>query len=136
GRRMKVPFHDDGILSQFDGYERLPEFDRAVLPPEYTDRRPDWALNAIGGSANDWRLAKQADALMLFYLLPPQEASALLASNGYAFDRAALKRSADYYLARTAHRSSLSRIVYAGALAEVDPARSWTLYLQTLGTDL
>jgi trehalose 6-phosphate phosphatase len=26
-RRMFVPFHDDGIISQFEGYEQLEELD-------------------------------------------------------------------------------------------------------------
>src|SRR5690606_21834048 len=49
---------------------------------------------------------------------------------------AQLRRTAQYYLTRTTHRSSLSRIVYAGALARLDPDESWRLYHQALSTDL
>ena len=35
-RRMFVPFHDDGIISQFEGYEDLEELDWDALPREAT----------------------------------------------------------------------------------------------------
>lgn len=107
-----------------------------MLPDRFADQRVDWALDAIGDSADNWQITKQADALTLLYLLSDDGVVDLLARLGYRFDRDGVRRTAHRYLARTTHRSSLSRVVYAGALARADPALSWRLFQQALGTDL
>ncbi|MGV3740873.1 MAG: glycoside hydrolase family 65 protein [Burkholderiaceae bacterium] len=135
-RKLHIPFHGDNIISQFDGFEQLLEFSEDMLPPSLAKERTDWALGAIGRSTDEFQLTKQADVLALFYLLPEAEVIALLDRMGYRFDHAALLRTAHYYLDRTVHDSSLSHVVYAGALARVDPELSWKLYQQVLHTDL
>lgn len=135
-RKLHVPFHGDRIISQFDGFDRLLEFREDMLPPSLANARTDWALGAIGRSTDEFQITKQADVLTLFYVLPEQEVIDLLQRMGYWFDHAALLRTAQYYQARTVHDSSLSHVVYAGALARVDPAMSWKLYRQVLETDL
>lgn len=135
-RAMHVPFHGDGIVSQFEGFERLAEFRPDVLPPSLADERADWALRTIGQSPDEYQLTKQADTLTLFYLLPEDEVAELFNRLGYTFDRGCMRRTANYYLDRTTHRSSLSRIVYAGGLAQLDPGLSWQLYEHALHTDL
>lgn len=134
-RRMFVPFHD-GIINQYEGFERLEEFDPAMLPDSMKDKRVDWALRAIGRNADQFQITKQADALTLFYLFPKEEVVALFARLGYDCADDCILRTARYYLARTAHRSSLSRVVYAGALAQVAPEMSWDFYRHVLDTDL
>ncbi|EYR64515.1 hypothetical protein N866_09395 [Actinotalea ferrariae CF5-4] len=42
----------------------------------------------------------------------------------------------DYYLARTAHGSTLSRVVHASVLARLDPARGWVTFRDALAADL
>ncbi|TFY97536.1 glycoside hydrolase family 65 protein [Ramlibacter rhizophilus] len=135
-RRMVVPFFGDKLIAQYEGFERLAEFDAELLPPELRDQRLDWALHAIGRSTDAYQVTKQADALTLFYLLSEDLVAGLLARLGYAFDRGALLRTARYYMPRTTHRSSLSRVVYAGALAQVAPEESWDLFQHALRTDL
>jgi alpha,alpha-trehalase len=135
-RKMYVPFHGDKVISQFDGFEQLLAFREDMLPSSLANERTDWALGAIGRSTDEFQITKQADVLTLFYLLPEQEVIDLLGRMGYPFDHAALLRTAHYYLERTVHDSSLSQVVYAGALARVDPAMSWKLYRQVLETDL
>lgn len=135
-RRMRIVFHGDGIISQFEGFDRLRPFDQERLPPEFRDARVDWALEAIGESADLYRVTKQADTLTLFHLLEPEAVVGILHRLGYPFDAAQLRRTVDYYLDQTTHRSSLSRVVYAGAIAELDPELSWQLYHEALGTDL
>jgi trehalose/maltose hydrolase-like predicted phosphorylase len=136
GRRMRVPFHGDRIISQFEGYETLKEFDPEILPEDLRDKRLDWALEAAGESVDAYQISKQADVLTMFHMFPVEEMLSLLGRLGYEFDREALKRTSDYYLERTEHRSSLSRIVYAGALAQVEAEKSWELFEEALGTDL
>jgi trehalose 6-phosphate phosphatase len=73
-RRMYVPMHDDGIISQFEGYDRLAEFDWDAYRSRYGDiRRLDRILESEGDSPNGYKASKQADLLMLFYLLSADE---------------------------------------------------------------
>lgn len=65
---MVVPFHDDGIISQFEGYENLRELDWEDYRARYGNiQRLDLILEAENDSANRYKLSKQADVLMLFY---------------------------------------------------------------------
>ncbi|PJI52088.1 hypothetical protein CTI14_48575, partial [Methylobacterium radiotolerans] len=75
--------------------------------------RLDLILEAEGDSTNRYRLAKQADTLMLLYLLGEEELLAVLARLGYTVTSEQLDRTVDYYLARTAHGSTLSRVAHA-----------------------
>ena len=48
GRRLYVPFHGEGIISQFDGYEQLEEFDWEGYRQRYHDiQRLDRVLEAV-----------------------------------------------------------------------------------------
>ena len=135
-RRLYVAFHGDGIISQFRGYERLRPLDLEEVARKHPGTRVDLALQADGQSANDCQVAKQADVLMLPYLLPGGQLRETLARMGYPVTDDQLLRTARYYLARTSHDSSLSRVVCAGALARLDPAASWRLYQDALRLDL
>jgi len=135
-RCLRVAFHGDGIISQFEGYNRLPPLDLAKIARAHPGTRVDLALEAEGKSANDYQVSKQADVLMLPYLLPGAQLTDTLARLGYAVSDDQLLRTARYYLPRTSNDSSLSRIVCAGALARLDPAASWDLYQEALRLDL
>lgn len=135
-RRMAIVFHEDGVIAQFRGYDRLRPFSDAHIPERLKDARVDWALHAIGDSTNAYQINKQADVLTLFYLLPRDEVRALLRRLGYDFDNAMFKRTTEYYMARSTHRSSLSRVIYAGALVDCDPDLSSRLAQEALDTDL
>ena len=136
-RRLLVPFLPDGVISQFEGYERLAEFEWDVYKAKYGDiARLDRILEAEGDTPNRYRLSKQADVLMLFYLLSIDEVQRLLAGLGYEVDEAALLRTIEFYTARTSHGSTLSRVVHAWLLARSDPSVSWSLFLAALESDL
>ena len=73
-RKMRVVFHDDGIISQFEGYGDLKEFDWEGYRKRYGDiHRLDRILEAEGDTTNRYKVSKQADVLMLFYLLSAEE---------------------------------------------------------------
>jgi trehalose/maltose hydrolase-like predicted phosphorylase len=74
--------------------------------------------------------------VMLFYLFSPDELRRLLEQLGYAHDPDMARRTIDYYDQRTSHGSTLSLITYASALAGLDPASSWTRFLEALESDL
>lgn len=136
-RRLFVPFLADGVISQFEGYERLDEFEWDAYRAKYGDiARLDRILEAEGDTPNRYRLSKQADALMLLYLFSVDEVQRLLMGLGYEVDEAALLRTVDFYAARTSHGSTLSRVVHAWLLARTDPGVSWSLFLEALESDL
>nr|WP_298142091.1 glycosyl hydrolase family 65 protein [uncultured Pseudomonas sp.] len=133
-RTLYLPISEDGLLSQFDGFERL----QAAPAGWLRDQQPrlDWWLEARGDSCDRYQVSKQADVLMLLYLFPPAQLHSLLERLGYPLDEAALKRTLTYHLAHLSHESSLSRVVCAGALAQFDAAASWAYFQQSLQVDL
>lgn len=135
-RKLFIPFHD-GIISQFEGYERLDEFDWEGYRKKYGDiQRLDRILEAEGDSVNHYKASKQADALMLFYLFSSVELGALFRRLGYPFRHEAIPRIIDYYTQRTSNGSTLSRIVHSWVLARSDRARSWALLEEALESDI
>ena len=136
-RRMFVPFHEDGIISQFDGYSRLQELDWDRYRATYGNiERLDLILEAEGDSPNRYRMAKQADVLMLLYVLGAEELIACLARLEYTVSGEDITRTVDYYLARTVHGSTLSRVTHASVLAATDPERAWATFREALDADL
>jgi alpha,alpha-trehalase len=136
-RRLVVPFHGDGIVSQFEGYERLEELDWEAYRAKYGDiRRLDRILEAEGDSVNRYKASKQADVLMLFYLFSAEELTELFARLGYGFDSGMIPKNVDYYLHRTSDGSTLSAIVHSWVLARSDRARSWGLLKEALESDI
>lgn len=140
-RRMKVPFHadeqGDGIISQFEGYENLKEFDWDGYRARYGDiQRLDRILEAEGDHANNYKVSKQADVLMLFYLFSQTRLAEMLDKLGYSFTPEMWQRNIDYYLARTAHGSTLSYLVHSWVMARSHPEMAWELFTKALRSDI
>jgi trehalose/maltose hydrolase-like predicted phosphorylase len=135
--KMYVPFHHDGIINQFDGYDRLEEFDWAAYRNKYGNiQRLDRLLEAEGDTANRYQVSKQADVLMLLYLLSADELRGVLTGLGYELSEDQLHRTIAYYLARTSQGSTLSRVVHAWVLARYDGAQAWQFLLDALDSDI
>jgi trehalose/maltose hydrolase-like predicted phosphorylase len=136
-RKMFVPFHDDGIISQFEGYEKLVELDWDAYRAKYGKiQRLDRILRAEGDDPDRYKLAKQADTVMLFYLFSEDELSRLLRQLGYESSPDMARKNIEYYDARTSHGSTLSFITHAAVLASVDPASSWQRFMVALESDV
>ena len=136
-RKMKVVFHADGVLTQFEGYEQLREFDWEGYRERYGNiGRLDRLLEAEGDSTDRYKLAKQADVLMLVYLLSRDELRELLAGLGYQVSADQLARTVNYYLERTSHGSTLSGVVSAWVLARYEPEEAWRFLQQALESDV
>ena len=136
-RRMRVVFHEDGIISQFEGYEDLAELDWDAYRARYGDiSRLDRILEDEGKTPNSYKASKQADVLMLFYLLSADDLGSIFQRLGYPFDSGTILRSIDYYLPRTSHGSTLSRVVHSWVLARSDRDRSWEFFGGALHSDL
>jgi trehalose/maltose hydrolase-like predicted phosphorylase len=136
-RKMKVVFHADGVLSQFEGYEDLLEFDWNGYRERYGNiQRLDRVLEAEGDSPNRYKVSKQADVLMLLFLLSREELLGLLAGLGYQVSEEQLARTVTYYLERTSHGSTLSGVVSAWILARYQPDQAWQFLLRALESDI
>jgi trehalose/maltose hydrolase-like predicted phosphorylase len=136
-RRMYVPFHDDGIISQFEGYDLLRELDWDGYRNRYGDiQRLDLILESENDSPNRYKLSKQADVVMLFYLFSSEELGELLTRLGYPLDPDAIPKTITYYAARTSHGSTLCRVVYSWVLARSDRPSSMTFFAEALQSDV
>ncbi|HDP99708.1 MAG TPA: glycoside hydrolase family 65 protein [bacterium] len=135
-RKMFVPLHDGDIISQFEGYEKLDEFDWEKYRNKYGDiQRLDRILKAEGDSPNHYKAGKQADVLMLFYLFSAEELQQTFERLGYKFDPDSIPRNIEYYAKRSSHGSTLSHLVYSWVLSRSDREQSWKYFLDALKSD-
>jgi len=136
-KKIKIPFHGQGIISQFEGYEKLEEFDWEGYREKYDDiQRLDRILGAENDTPNRFKASKQADVLMLFYLFSAEELKEIFEGLGYEFDPDMIPRNVEYYLQRTSHGSTLSRIVHSWVLARSNRTRSWEMFKEALESDV
>jgi trehalose/maltose hydrolase-like predicted phosphorylase len=136
-RRTFVPFQDDGIISQFEGYDELEELDWDAYRAKYGNiQRLDRILRAEGDDPNRYKITKQADTVMLFYLFSYEELREIFGRLGYDYRPDTAARNVAYYDRRTSHGSTLSFVTHAGVLAAVDPESSWDRFLVALRSDV
>jgi alpha,alpha-trehalase len=93
-------------------------------------------LEAEGDTPNRYKASKKADVLMLFYLFSSEQLGEIFKELGYPFEYETIPRNIDYYLSRTSHGSTLSRVVHSWVLARSDRARSWKLFSEALQGDV
>ncbi|HMB15053.1 MAG TPA: glycosyl hydrolase family 65 protein [Pelovirga sp.] len=136
-RKMRVAFHGDGIISQFEGYEQLKELDWDSYHAKHGKvMRLDRILEAEGDTPNRYKCSKQADVLMLFYLFTSEELSEIFERLDYPFAYETIPTNIEYYIARTSHGSTLSQIVHSWVLTRSDREGSWKLFNQALHADV
>lgn len=136
-RRLYVPIAPDGIISQFEGYRDLKELDWADYRRRYGDvQRLDRILEAEGRAVDDYQVSKQADVLMLFYLLSADELRELLGGLGYALPPESIPRTIEYYEDRTTHGSTLSALVHAWVLARANREQAVDHFERALRSDV
>jgi alpha,alpha-trehalase len=135
--KMRIIFHDNGIISQFEGYDRLEELDWKKYREKYDNiQRLDRILEAEGDSPNRYKVSKQADVLMLFYLFSSEELQRLFKHLGYPFEYETIPKNIEYYLKRTSHGSTLSWVVHSWVMTRADRVRSWKLFNEALKSDV
>jgi HAD superfamily hydrolase (TIGR01509 family) len=135
--KLNLITNQEGIIAQFDGYFDLQELDWESYRKKYGNiYRMDRILKAEGKSPDAYKLAKQADTLMTFYNLNKTEVDQLLQQMGYQLPEDYLRKNLEYYLQRTSHGSTLSRVVHARLAAMTgDHELSWNLYQDALTSD-
>jgi trehalose/maltose hydrolase-like predicted phosphorylase len=135
-RRTFVPFHGDGIISQFEGYGELEELDWDAYRAKYGNiQRLDRILRAEGDDPNRYKITKQADTVMLFFLFSHDELREIFGRLRYDYRDDTAMRNVAYYDQRTSHGSTLSFVTHAGVLAALDPESSWERFLVALRSD-
>lgn len=135
--RMYVPFQENGIISQFEGYEKLHDIDLDEYRTRYGNiQRLDLILEMENDTANRYKLSKQPDVLMLFYLFSSEEIGELFDRLGYPFEYESIPRNIAYYVDRSTQGSTLSRVVYAWVLARSDRPRAIHFFEVALQSDV
>lgn len=135
-RNLTIPLYD-GVISQFEGYEKLKEFDWAGYRKKYGDiQRLDRILEGEGTDPNLYKVSKQADVIMLFFLFSAEQLTEIFERLGYDFNPATIHDTIQYYVQRTSHGSTLSWVTHAWVLARADRPRSWELFSQALDSDI
>lgn len=142
--RIRVRVSPEGVLEQFHGFFDLAEVDWEKYRKKYGKKtaRMDRVLKAEGDSPDRYKVLKQADTLMIWYLLDPNDVLALLQRSGAPLPqgmgpRELLAKNFDYYYPRTSHGSTLSALVH-GTLAETlgRDKLAASLFRATLSADL
>ncbi|HCE12199.1 MAG TPA: glycoside hydrolase family 65 protein, partial [Enterococcus sp.] len=135
--KLGLEIDADGIIAQFEGYFQLEDLDWDHYKKTYGNiYRMDRILNAEGKSADSYKVAKQADSLMIFYNFSKQQVNQILTDLDYELPSDYVEKNLNYYLQRTSHGSTLSRIVHAQLAAMVDDQElAWSLYQEALSSD-
>lgn len=135
---LTLSISETGIIEQFKGYFGLEELDWDHYRDKYKDiHRLDRILKAEGKSPDDYKLAKQADLLMSFYNLGKAEVRDLVEALGYSLPTDFAEQNFSYYIGRTSHGSTLSRLVHARLAWEMKMFDTgWELYMDALRSDL
>ncbi|MCB5954901.1 glycoside hydrolase family 65 protein [Enterococcus sp. CWB-B31] len=134
---LNLEINSEGVIAQFAGYFDLKEIDWTYYKEKYGNiYRMDRILSAEGCSADEYKVAKQADSLMIFYNFRKDKVDQILADMGYQLPEDYLEKNLNYYLARTSHGSTLSRIVHSQLASIVeDKELAWNLYQEALYSD-
>jgi len=135
---LALHISEEGVVEQFRGYFALKELDWDHYRNTYEDiHRLDRILKAEGKSPDDYKLAKQADFLMCFYNLGEEEVTRIIREMGYSPPVNYARINFDYYIKRTSHGSTLSRLVHARLANEIGLQETgWELFLDALRSDL
>ena len=80
--KMCVHFTVEGVIEQYEGYQKLPMLDLERYTLEERNRIAD-VLQADGLSVEDYAVDKQPDTLMVYYMLSPMEVYKILLDLGY-----------------------------------------------------
>lgn len=135
--KLALDINEDGIIAQFEGFLNLQEFDWDGYREKYGNiYRLDRLLKAESKSPNNYQVSKQADTLQAFYNLDKSQIDMILTNLNYEMPDDYLKKNLHYYLDRTSHGSTLSRVVHAQLAEEVGNRElAWQLFSEALNSD-
>lgn len=136
--KLNIRVNKDGVIEQFKGYFDLEELDWDAYREKYGDiHRLDRILKAEGKSPDHYKLSKQADLLMVFYNLGFEKADTIIRKLGHKLPDDYIRKNFDYYISRTSHGSTLSRLVHSDLAYRLgDHESAWEMYMEALSSDL
>lgn len=105
----------EGLIEQFDGYFEIPDAVITQWDEKGMPLMPESCINKYG---MDRCILKQADVVMLMYLLP------------HLYDEKTQRINFDYYEPRTLHRSSLSPSIHCLVGLRVNDSKRAYAYLE------
>jgi trehalose-phosphatase len=118
-------------------FEIQPKLDWDTYRREYGNlQRLDRILRAQGKHPDRYKVSKQVDAVLLFYLFRQDELKQIFECLGYVYTSETMRKTVAYYDARTTQGSTLSFVTYAGVYSEIDLATSWERYMMALESDV
>ncbi|WP_246814599.1 glycosyl hydrolase family 65 protein [Nissabacter archeti] len=122
--RCVLPQPDnDRVIPQDDSFFSKPTIDLTRYQAKAGTQ--SILLDYSRAEVNEMQILKQADLIMLFFLLPS------------LFSQDVQRANLDYYLPRTIHDSSLSKAIYAIVACRNDMADlAWPLYREAMAIDL
>ena len=134
---MNVVISKDGIISQYDGYFDLKDLDWDYYRQKYGNiHRMDRVLKAEGETPDAYKVAKQADTLMLFYNLSNENVTSIFSQLGYNLPEDYISKNLEYYLKRTSHGSTLSRVVHSYLATQLGRNDlSWSMFSDAITSD-
>ncbi len=134
---MNLVVSEEGIIAQYDGYFDLNELDWNYYREKYGNiHRMDRVLKAEGKSPDEYKVAKQADTLMLFYNLSNEKVTELIEKLGIKLQKDYIEKNLEYYLQRTSHGSTLSRVVHSYLAQQIGKQDlSWEMFQQAITSD-
>jgi len=139
-KKMFVPVTDDGIICQYEGYMELKELNWEHYQSTYGNiHRMDRILKSEGDSPDAYKVSKQADALMAFYVLSAEEVVSILSRLGYTIKNKNefLKNNYEFYERRTSHGSTLSKVVHAAISRDMfNQEGMWNWFMEALRSDI
>lgn len=136
-RKIFIPMRQDGIIEQFEGFEKLKDLDWDHYKRKYGNiQRIDRILEAEGDDPNNYKLNKQCDVLMIYYLFLPDELQRNYEWLGYHFDPNSILKNIEYHLSLSSNGSTLSRVVHSWILSRYDIDLSWHWFLRALESDI
>lgn len=135
--KMFIPFLNDGVIEQFEGFDKLKDLDWKKYHDQYGEiLRLDRILEKEGDSVDNYKAVKQADVLMLFYLFSTEELDDIVHRLGYAFNAGEqVHANIAYYQKITSHGSTLSKLVYSWVLARSMGEKSWRSFSKAIVSD-
>jgi len=130
----------NGIIMQFDGFDKLKDLDWEYYIKKYKNiRRLDRILKKENKNPDNYKVLKQADALMIFYVLDFKEAMNIIKRLGIKIKdtQKFLKENYNYYSSITTHGSSLSEFVHDAISTNLKKTDNlWEYFTKALSVDL
>ncbi len=134
--KMYIPFKDNDIIMQFEGFDELKELNWDKYRAKYGESmRLDRILEKENDSPNNYKASKQADVLMLFYLFSSSQLVKYFKLLGYNFKPDSILKNIEYYQKITSHGSTLSQVIFSWVYSRSDREFSWTIFKKALLSD-